>query len=280
MDTRAAYLHCLALAQQHYENFPVASRLLRQDRRLAVAAIYAFARQADDYADEPQFGPADQRLALLDAWQAKLDAPGEDPVFIALNDACQRFSIPRSLLTDLLDAFRQDVRVSRYPDLKSVLGYCRLSANPVGRLVLAIHGRQGAELEAASDSICTGLQLANFWQDLKSDAGARGRIYLPQDEMARAGVAEADLAAPAASPALRKLVQQQVERTRGIFAQGRGLPGQLGGLLGFEIRLTLLGGQAILNAIERQDFDTLRARPKLGKSRWLLLLARALAGGA
>jgi squalene synthase HpnC len=280
MDTRAAYQHCLALAQQHYENFPVASRLLRQDRRLAVAAIYAFARQADDYADEPQHGPAERRLALLDAWEAKLGAPGEDPVFIALHDACQRFSIPRGLLTDLLNAFRQDVRMSRYPDFGAVLGYCRLSANPVGRLVLAIHGRQGAQLEAMSDSICTGLQLANFWQDLRSDASARGRIYLPQDEMARSGVAEADLAAPVASPALRQLMRAQVERTRGIFAQGQGLPGQLGGLLGLEIRLTLLGGQAILDAIESQGFDSLRARPKLGKARWLGLLARALAGGA
>jgi squalene synthase HpnC len=279
METRDAYQHCLALAQQHYENFPVASRLLSRDRRLAVAAIYAFARQADDYADEPQFGPADRRLALLDAWEAKLDDPREDPVFIALADACQRFSIPRQPLVDLLNAFRQDVRQARYPYFEAVLGYCRLSANPVGRLVLAIHGRQGAELTAMSDSICTGLQLANFWQDLRSDACARGRIYLPQDEMARAGVLEADLAAPTASPALRQLMQEQVKRTRGIFAQGQGLPGQLGGLLGLEIRLTLLGGQAILDAIQRQGFDTLAARPKLGKARWLALLGRALMGG-
>jgi squalene synthase HpnC len=279
METAEAYQHCLRLARQHYENFPVASHLLRQDRRQAVAAIYAFARQADDYADEPPYGPEPQRLALLGAWEAKLDAPGEDPVFVALADACQRFRIPRQLLIDLLNAFRQDVRGQRYADFAGLQGYCRLSANPVGRLVLAIHGRLEPELALLSDEVCTGLQLANFLQDMKSDALERSRIYLPADEMAAAGVAAADLRAMAASPALRALVQAQVARTRGFFERGADLPGRLGGLLGLEIRLTLLGGSAILDTIQRQGFDTLRARPKLGKARWLGLLARALAGG-
>jgi squalene synthase HpnC len=278
MSLDQAYAHCVRLAQAHYENFPVASRLLRPERRKAVAAIYAFARQADDFADEPQYGGPQERLELLKAWEAKLDDSQDDPVFMALADACQRFSIPKQLLKDLLHAFRQDVSQNRYADFRDLHDYCRRSADPVGRMVLAIHGRASDDCALLSDAICTGLQLANFWQDLRSDIQERGRCYLPDEDLLRFGVELEDLTAARFTPALRSLMCFEVTRTRAFFEQGQDLPRRLGGLLGLEIRLTLEGGRAICDAIEAQDFDTLKARPKLGRKQWLKVLLKTLWG--
>jgi phytoene synthase len=272
----SAYAHCRRAAFGHYENFPVASLLLPAQARDAVAAVYAFARRADDFADEPEF--ASRRLKLLSDWQANLDKKPVLPEFIALQDAIRRHQIPKQLLKDLISAFKQDCVKPSYAGFSQVLDYCRRSANPIGRLVLRICGRDGAlELEE-SDQICTALQLANFWQDLASDASVRKRIYLPQDEMKRFGVEAAELEAGRCTEALRKLLRFQVERTEAYFARGEGLPVRLGGRLGAEIRLTLLGGRRILEKIRSQGYDTLLRRPKLGLADAPVLAWRFLRG--
>jgi squalene synthase HpnC len=260
-DLKAAYAHCRRLAFGHYENFPVASLLLPQPQRDAIAAIYAFARQADDFADEPAY--AQDRVARLKGWKAQLSKPPKDPVFLALHDSIRRYQLPKPLLADLLDAFLQDCQQARYRDFLQVLDYCRRSANPVGRLVLRVFDLDNPQACAQSDAICTALQLANFWQDLASDAQVRDRIYLPQDEMKRFGVQEADLKQGRFTPALAELLRLQVDRTEALFSQGEPLPASLGGRLGLEIRLTLLGGRRILRKVRAQRYDTLAARPKL-----------------
>lgn len=273
-----AYAHCRRKAFGHYENFPVASLLLPPQARDGVAAVYAFARAADDFADEPEFAPAKRRIGLLKGWAAKLDRKPELPEFVALQDACRRYKIPRQLLKDLIRAFTQDCLKPRYKNFAEVLGYCRNSANPVGRLVLRICDRDDAVAVAESDAICTALQLANFWQDIASDAQIRDRIYLPADDMKRFGVGDADLKAGRFSPALRELVRFQVNRCESYFAAGEGLPARLGGRLGAEIRLTLLGGRRILEKIRAQGYDTLAKRPKLGKADLPILAWRFATG--
>ncbi len=251
------------MAFGHYENFPVASLLLPQPQRDAIAAVYAFARQADDFADEPQFAKDRVRLLQRIGWGGLKRAP-QDPVFLALHDSIRRYKLPKPLLADLIDAFLQDCRQARYKGFPQVLDYCRRSANPVGRLVLRIFGRDEAKACAQSDAICTALQLANFWQDLASDAQLRDRVYLPQDELRRFGVSEQDLKQGRFSPALAELMRLQVDRAEALFTQGELMPDALGGRLGLEVRLTLLGGRRILQKIRAQRYDTLGGRPKLG----------------
>ena len=191
VDLKEAYAHCEQIAKGHYENFPVASHLLPAKLRPHVAAIYAFARTADDFADEPGYH-ASERMRLLRDWRAKLHPPsrpgasagqvlsGDDQIFIALHDTIDRFSLPMQLFDDLLNAFVQDVGTTRYSTWADVLDYCRRSANPVGRLVLRLSGYHDARLDAASDAVCTALQLTNFWQDLAID-WSRGRLYVPEE---------------------------------------------------------------------------------------------------
>ena len=277
-DLKTSYAHCRQLAFGHYENFPVASLLLPQPQRDAIAAIYAFARRADDFADEPEF--AKDKVPLLRAWMRGLDRPAKDPVFVALHDSIKRYKLPKKLLADLVRAFLQDCHQARYKDFDEVLGYCKLSADPVGRLVLRVFEKDGAEACAESDAICTALQLANHWQDLASDVATRGRIYLPQDEMKRYGVSERSLKAKEFTPGLAELMRLQVDRAEALFARGEGLPARLGGRLGLEVRLTLLGGRRILEKIRSQAYDTLHQRPKLGKLDAGRLVWRGLWGKA
>lgn len=263
MDLPAAYRHCRRLAFGHYENFPVASLLLPQPQRDAIAAVYAFARQADDFSDEPAY--ARDREGLLVDWRARLDKPhAGHPVFMALDDARRRWLLPRQLLADLVQAFLQDCRRSRYDDFGDLLAYCKLSANPVGRLVLRVFKADAPAALSASDDICTALQLANHWQDLASDAQLRDRIYLPRVDMDRYGVDEAQLMEGRWTRGLGALLRLQVDRAEALFTAGQHLPGLLTGRLGLEVRLTLLGGRAILRKIRRQGYDTLGARPRLG----------------
>ena len=293
MNLDEAYSRCLSMAAGHYENFPVASWLVPGRQRGAVAAIYAFARTADDFADEPlealglegrpggaPGGKAEERLRLklLKDWEAKLDQPAREPVFLALHDAIRRFAIPKQLLRDLVSAFRQDVVKRRYRDFDEVLDYCRRSANPVGRLVLRLFDRDDERSVRESDHICTALQLANFWQDLGQDASGRDRLYLPLDEMKAHGVRVEDPGRLRFSPGLGRLVALQVERTRGMFRQGADLARRAPGRLGMELRLTWLGGMQVLRKVEAQGFDTLSRRPRLGKGDWALLSARCLLG--
>lgn len=257
----------------HYENFPVASWLCPARLRPAVAAIYWFARTADDIADEGD-APAAARLADLDAYGAALqrclDGAGDFPrwpqVFVPLREAARRFALPREPLFDLLSAFEQDVRMTAagalYADRDALLDYCRRSANPVGRLMLHLWGVTGAQALARSDAICSALQLANFWQDLAVDI-PRGRYYLPVAELGRHGMPAQAPAQWAAHPRAPQLVAELVAWTRTLMQSGAPLVHQVPGRAGWELRLVVQGGLRILDRIAAQGFDTFHARPRL-----------------
>lgn len=259
----AAYEHCGRLVRGHYENFPVASVLVPEPMRPHIAAIYAFARMADDFADKPG-RPAAIRLQLLDHWGARLrmSPPPGDHVFVALRDTIERCALPVELFEDLLSAFRQDVTVQRYETWEDVLDYCRRSANPVGRLVLRVAGVHREEADATSDAVCTALQLTNFWQDFGDD-WRNGRLYVPTEELRIHGASEADLGGAAMTPPWRAAMHASVERTRQLFAAGRPVTAAVRGRLRWELRATWLGGMRILDKIEAREFDTLHNRPRL-----------------
>jgi len=274
----AAYAACERDASTHYENFPVASLLLPRRMRPHVAAVYAFARAADDFADEGSRS-ADERHALLDGWLRRLrqaastsergPAPrqGEPPnapdIFMALGASIRAHDLPLSLFEDLVSAFRQDISTARYASWPDLFDYCRRSANPVGRLVLRIAGHHDDVLDSASDAICTALQLTNFWQDLKIDFD-RGRIYLPADERASHGAREEDLRAGSLTPAWQAALRSAVTRTRALFDAGKPVCDGVRGRLRYELRATWLGGMRILDRLERSGFDPVRTRPTIG----------------
>ncbi len=266
----------------HYENFPVASWLCPARLRPAVVAIYAFARTADDLADEGD-APAGQRLADLAAFEADLLAcaqgrPGSGrwpEVFEPLAPVLRQFELPLPLLTDLLSAFRQDVTQHRYASCAQLLDYCARSANPVGRLLLHLYGVQDARARAQSDAICTALQLVNFWQDLGRDL-AQGRIYLPAELRQRHGVDEAQLLERRPSPATCALVAEAVAWARGLMHRGAPLVHAVPGRAGWELRLVVQGGLQIARRIEAQGFDTLARRPALGARDVAQMLWRSL----
>lgn len=281
MDRRTAdaYATCLAIARGHYENFPVASVLLPRRIRGPVAAIYAFARRADDLADEGELAP-EARIAALDAMGRSLDrlaeeSPAEDPVFIALADSIRRFDLPTQLFHDLLDAFRQDVSKRRYADFGELMQYCRRSANPVGRLLLHLTGTASESNLAHSDAICSALQLINFYQDLEQDYVENGRIYLPEDEMARFGVTEDHIRDRRSDAQLRRLMQVQYERADQLLRSGAPLGRALSGRFGLEIRLIVMGGTRVLHRL-REQRDDLFTRPRLGPKDWWAILTGAL----
>lgn len=273
--TRDAYTQCRRLARRHYENFPVASFLVPRDKRDAMAAIYAFARYADDVADEPGF---EGRLGLLAEWWQKLrecyEGRAEHPVFIALGDTVERFRLSPQHFENLLRAFEQDVLVNRRPDFRSVLDYCACSANPVGRLVLELFGHRDPELLALSDSICTALQLTNFWQDVAVDF-AHDRIYLPQEDLQRFRYTLDDLKAQRADQRWRELMAFEIARTRELFEQGRPLPERVLPELRRQLRLTWLTGMTILAKIEAVGYDVFRRRPALGWVDFIRMYLRA-----
>ena len=276
-----AYAVCLRVARRHYENFPVASWLLPTRMRPHIAAVYAFARYADDLADEGVHRPGD-RHAALDAWMTRLhlaldrtqdtfeDTPDEDAVCRALAATIRDRELPVSLFEDLISAFRQDVTVHRYVGWDELLDYCRRSANPVGRLVLRIAGYRDAELDRASDDVCSALQLTNFLQDFEVD-WLRGRLYIPSDIFREHGATEQQLRAPQLSKAWRTAVAETAVRTRGMFENGRALCDTVGGRLGLELRLTWLGGRRILDRLEMNGYDPRARRPTLGWSEALPL---------
>lgn len=272
MELDAAYKKCQNLADSHYENFPVA-KLVPRKLRKHVAAVYAFARTADDIADEEHetlAADSPLRIERLAEFSAQLDCslagkplnPKWGWIFTAVADTIKKFDIPKSLFTDLVSAFAQDVTKKRYADYAELYDYCRRSANPVGRLVLILHGFRDEERFAMSDAICTALQLANFWQDMSVDR-EKNRIYIPEEEWG--ALTESDFFAPSASEAVRSCLCAQVIRTENLFVRGQDLPKLLPFPLNIEIKLTLAGGRMILKMIERQKFDTLKKRPKLRK---------------
>jgi phytoene synthase len=264
----------------HYENFPVASLLLPAKLREPVAAIYRFARSADDIADEGA-EPSPRRLARLEEYRARLlgIAAGEMPpdlLFGGLARAIRAHHLPLEPFHDLLDAFSQDVTRKRYGTYEELLGYCRCSANPVGRLLLHLFKRTTDSDLERSDAVCTALQLINFWQDVEIDFVQDDRIYLPQEEMARFGVTRLHLIEKTCDDAWRSLMEFQVERTRTLMLSGASLGRDLPGRVGLEIRATVQGGLRILDRIEAAGYDVFRRRPVLGALDWPLVLARSL----
>jgi phytoene synthase len=276
----AAYAHCARIARRHYENFTVGSWLLPRRLRLDLAAVYAFARGGDDIADE---GPAAGRLDRLAAWEAELLAcardPGasDDPVFLALGHTIRAHDLPLGTLRDLLHAFRRDAagESRAFATFADVLDYCRFSANPVGRLVLALFGYRDAERQARSDDVCTALQLTNFWQDVAGDL-ERGRVYIPEEDLMRFPGSREALATRRLTPGFRDCLAFEVERARGLFRRGLPLADQVDGRLGREVRLFAGGGLAILERIEAVGYDVFARRPTLSRARFARLVVGSL----
>jgi squalene synthase HpnC len=268
---------CRHLAETHYENFHVASWFLPQALRPHFHAIYAYCRVSDDLGDE--VGNQETSLALLDFWGRELDAcyAGQvrHPVFVALAETIKACGIPKEPFADLLQAFRQDQTVERYQTMDEVLGYCRYSANPVGRLVLYACGEVGDENFRLSDATCSALQLANFWQDVSVD-WQKNRVYIPQADMRRFGVTDETSAAGVATSEFRALLEFEVAYARSLFREGLPLIGRVGRELALDLDLFSRGGLEILNAIERRRYDVLSARPALARRTKLALALRAV----
>lgn len=266
---------------EHYENFPVGSLLLPKRFRKPIAAVYHFARHADDLADEGN-ASVEERLAQLaecSAELARIDAgiAPQTARYAALAPVIRDYAIPLQLFEDLLSAFRQDVTKQRYQDFGEVMDYCRRSANPVGRILLHIFGQTDTRKLAMSDGICSALQLVNFWQDVAIDFNKpRRRIYLPQDDLARFGVSEDDLAAGVATPAFRRLQAFQCERTWKMLRAGSPLGLELPGRVGLEIRTIVLSADRVLTKLKQVDYDVFTARPELKAGDWPFILGRAL----
>jgi squalene synthase HpnC len=270
MSTRASesvqqgYRWCRTLARSHYENFPVASLLLPARLRNPIAAIYAFARTADDIADEGD-AAAEKRLQQLDAMALALNEIGsgttpDTPLYQALTDTITRNNLPIALFHDLLSAFRQDVHKNRYADFGEVMGYCRRSANPIGRLLLHLTGQDTERNLAMSDALCSALQLINFLQDIEQDYRENGRIYIPQDEMQRFAISEEDIERRHNSFQLKLLVQHQVERASKLLRAGSPLGKVLRGRFGLELRAVILGGARVLDKLYQQEDSFSRPR--------------------
>ncbi len=300
-----AQQYCSRLAHSHYENFSVVTWFLPKHLHQHFYNVYAYCRISDDLGDE--VGNPQQSLALLDAWEAELnatymslvdpapqdirqdveklqaEAPARNPitprhpVFIALRETIREFDIPRDPFANLLTAFRQDQTTTRYPTFEDVLGYCKNSANPVGHLVLYLCGYRDAERQQLSDYTCTALQLANFWQDVAVDYG-KGRIYLPLESLTKFGVSESDIADRRATPQFLAMMKFEVARAREWFAKGLPLIGKVDKHLATDLDLFSRGGLEILNAIEQQGYDVLKSRPSISKPRKLWLVARAAVG--
>jgi hydroxysqualene synthase len=272
-DLEAAYLSCRRLASRHYENFPVASLLVPRDKRDALAAIYAFARSADDFADEPG---VEGRLEALADWRRRLyacvDGEPDHPTFLALGDTIRNYHLSVSNLDNLIRAFEMDVAVNRHPNFESLLQYSTYSANPVGRLMLELFDHREPELLALSDNICTALQLTNFWQDVRIDL-ERDRVYLPLDDLERFELSVEILkrwklengmpASPVMEEHWRSLMALEARRTWELFANGKPLPERVVPQLRRQLRLTWLTGTTILSRIEAVGYDVFQRRPKL-----------------
>jgi squalene synthase HpnC len=263
-----AYGYCAHLARSHYENFTIASWLMPRAMRPHMYAIYAYARIADDFADE------EHDLAKLDGWEQELHlayaGTPRHPVFVALADTVRRFDIPREPFADLLRAFRSDVDFKGFETMDDLLGYACYSANPVGRLVLYLFGFRDARRQELSDSICSGLQLANFWQDIAIDL-AKGRVYLPRQDMARFGYSTDELRAGAVNAAFIALMRHEVEFARGLLSSGSALHELVDPRLRRDILMFAGGGLAILRAIESVGYNVFRRRPELHKLDYLRL---------
>jgi squalene synthase HpnC len=274
-----ARTYCQQLAESHYENFHVASWFLPKALRPHFHSIYAYCRISDDLGDE--VGNSAQSLALLDLWGRELDAcydgHARHPVFVALSETIHACNIPKEPFADLLTAFRQDQVVTRFRTMHDVMAYCHYSANPVGRLVLYACGEANETNFRLSDATCSALQLANFWQDVSVDF-VKGRVYLPQDDMARFNVTDKTIEKGIATPDFRALMRYEVNLARGLFERGLPLIGLVNRDLALDLDLFSRGGIEILNAIERRDYDVLSARPAISRITKIQLALRAVSG--
>ncbi len=267
------------MPNSHYENFPVGSPLLPPRLRAPVRVIYAFARSADDIADEGD-AAAGERIAALQAYRAELDCidAGDEPqgaLFAALAHTLRDHGLSTAPLRDLLSAFAQDVTTTRYDHFDDLLDYCRRSANPVGRILLALFGETRSDSLAQSDAICSALQIINFLQDVAID-WQKARVYLPQEDLHRFGVSESQIASGQVDARWQALMQFEIDRARQMMVSGAPLARRLPGRMGWELRLIVLGGLRILEKIEAVGHDVFRHRPTLGKADWLRLGWRSL----
>lgn len=276
-SNEAAFRYCERLTKKHYENFPVGSLLIPKKLRPAVWSIYAFARRADDIADEDF--TENERIPALNAWESLLiqsqSQRTRHPVFIALRETMLQHDLPIQLFQDLLTAFRMDVQTKRHARFQDLLFYCQHSANPVGRLILLLFGYRDEKLMELSDKICTALQLTNFWQDVAVDL-KKGRIYLPLEDMERFHYSEDELLERRFSPEFQKLLQFQVERCYIMFQEGAQLTQFLKGRLKLEIKCVVMGGIAILKKIQALQYNTLEQRPQIVTKDKVKLLLRAM----
>lgn len=274
-----AYKHCQEMVRSHYENFPVASFILPRRLRLPISVIYAFARNADDFADEGDLN-RETRLARLQDYDDKLDkiAAGEevdDPVFIALSDVIKQHALPIQLFHDLITAFRLDVTKTRYSDTNDIWDYCRYSANPVGRLLLHLIGEDSPANLEQSDAICSSLQLINFLQDIEQDYVENNRIYLPQKDMLSFKVTEEHIKEKRSDEAMFNLVQKQINTARDKMLFGKPLGRAMPGRFGFQLRMMINGGLRVLELLEKQR-DDLFSRPRLRTRDWVLIAWKAI----
>ena len=274
-----AYAYCESLVRAHEENFPVASRFLAPERRLALFAIYALARTADDIADSE--APAADRVAALDRVEASLlealDGRPRGPILTALADAADRFGLPTEPFLDLLAAFRDDATDATYATWDDLLRYCRGSANTIGRLMLALHDVEDPEADRASDALCTALQLTNMWQDLGRDL-ERGRLFIPLEDLRRFGLERESIARPAQRAHLTRLLLHECAGTDELFDQGRPVVAYVPAALGVQLRATILGGRAVLRAVSQRGWRVLKERPTLSGWARARVMTMALLG--
>ena len=274
-----AFAYCQNMARSHYENFPVASMVIPRERRPYVAAIYAFARTADDFADEGDL-PPQERLRRLEEWGEQLrrcyEGETTGPIFVALGETASRTGLPREPLDALLQAFRMDVTTRRFIRFEDVLYYCRHSANPIGYLVLHLFGEVSGRTVPLSDAICTGLQLTNFWQDLSVD-WRKGRLYVPLEDLDRFGYTESELAQGIVDERFRRMLAFEVERAREYLLNGVPLLDLVSSApLRFELSLTIRGGLAILETVRAIGYDVIHRRPSLSTMHKAGILLRTL----
>lgn len=273
-----AFEYCAMITTAHYENFPVASLFLPEEKRPYIQAIYAFSRTADDFADEGHLSK-EERLDRLNDWEDKLrqcfDGNADHPVFIALRETIQKNEIPIEPLQDLVTAFKRDVGQNRYDTFEDLLSYCSCSANPVGRLVLLIFGYRDEALFKLSDAICTALQLMNFWQDVEIDM-KKDRLYLPLKDIRRYGYSLEEWSNSVVNENFERLMKFQAERTKELFYAGCELPSLVDKDLQLELRLVWFGGMSILKKLDRLHYDVFTNRPSLGNLDKIMILARGL----
>ena len=264
--TDEAFAYCASITEAHYENFPVASFFLPEEKRPYIQALYAFSRVADDFADELN-RPADERMEELNAWEEHLrrcyEGEADHPVFIALRETVKRYNIPINPLRDLLTAFKRDVTQNRYETFEDLLSYCRCSANPVGRLVLMIFNYREESHFEYSDSICTALQLTNFWQDIDIDR-KKDRLYIPLEDFERFKYSVKEWQDKKVTEGFLDLMKFEIQRTKDIFYQGAQLPSVVAKDLQLELKLIWFGGMEILRMIEKYNYNSIENRPKLG----------------